>query len=99
MYHVVVHFDIPAERRAAFVAAALADGRSSAATEPGTRRFELIADETDANRFYLDEAYEDAAAFQAHVDGPHFARFFDLIKEYAVGPTWLVRGTTIEEEG
>jgi len=97
VYHIAVHFDVPAERRDDFIAAALEDGRNSAADEPGTRRFELIVDETDPNRFSLDEAYDDAAAFQAHADGPHFARFFDLIKDYATGPTWLIRGTTVQD--
>lgn len=95
MYHIVVHFDVEPDRRADFIAAALEDGRNSA-DEPGTRRFELIVDEENPNRFYLDEAYDDAAAFAAHAEGPHFARFFQLIESYVEGPTWHVRGSRIE---
>ncbi|MEU7279002.1 putative quinol monooxygenase [Streptomyces sp. NPDC045431] len=97
MYHIAVAFDVPAERRAEFIAAALADGRDSLADEPGTRRFELIADAEDPNRFYLNEAYEDEAAFDEHCAGEHFARFFAVIEEFAEGPAWLIRGTRVDD--
>ncbi|MER5762132.1 putative quinol monooxygenase [Streptomyces sp. NPDC002082] len=97
MYHIAVSFDVPAERREQFVAAALADGRDSLADEPGTRRFELIEDAQDPNRFYLNEAYTDEAAFDAHCAGEHFARFFAVIEEFARGPVWLIRGTRVEQ--
>jgi autoinducer 2-degrading protein len=97
VYNIAVYFDVPPEHRDEFIAAALEDGRNSAADEPGTRRFELIVDEQNPNRFYLNEAYDDAAAFDVHAEGPHFARFFELIKPYAEGPTWLIRGTRIED--
>lgn len=97
MYHIAVSFDVPADRREEFIAAALEDGRNSAADEPGTRRFELITDADDANRFYLNEAYDDEAAFDVHAKGPHFARFFDIIQTFAVGPTWLIKGTRVDD--
>ncbi len=97
MYHIAVYFDVPEDRRDAFIAAALEDGRNSAADESGTRRFELIEDEERPNRFYLNEAYDDRAAFDVHARGPHFAQFFSLIENYAQGPTWLIKGTRIED--
>jgi len=97
MYHIAVYFDVPADRREDFIAAALDDGRNSAADEPGTRRFELIVDQDDPNRFYLNEAYDDEKAFAVHADGPHFARFFELISSYAAGPTWLIKGNRVED--
>lgn len=97
MYHVAVHFDVRPEHRDEFIAAALEDGRNSGADEPGTQRFELIVDEENPNRFYLNEGYADAAAFSEHADGPHFARFFELVKDYVVGPSWLIRGNRIED--
>lgn len=97
MYHIAVYFDVPAHRRDEFIAAALEDGRNSAADEPGTRRFELIQDAEQQNRFYLNEAYDDAAAFDAHAEGEHFERFFALIEDFAQGPTWLIKGTRIED--
>lgn len=98
MYHIAVSFDVPAERREEFIAAALKDGRDSAADEPGTRRFELIVDADDPNRFYLNEAYDDEAAFDVHAEGPHFARFFEVVQGFAKGPEWLIKGTRVEPE-
>ena len=97
MYHIVVSFDIPPQRRDEFIAAALEDGRNSAADEPATMRFELIVDHENPNRFYLDEAYKDEAAFDVHAKGPHFARFFELIEHYAEGPTFILRGTRVDD--
>lgn len=97
MYHIAVYFDVPADRREEFIAAALEDGRNSAVDEPGTRRFELIEDAEQPNRFYLNEAYDDPTAFDVHAHGPHFARFFSIIEEFAKGPTWLIKGTRIPD--
>ncbi|MCY9785085.1 antibiotic biosynthesis monooxygenase [Nocardiopsis sp. EMB25] len=93
-YHIAVKFDVPAEHRDEFIAAALEDGRNSNADEPGTLAFNLVEDEETANRFYLIEAYEDEEAFQVHCDGAHFKKFFDIIGSWGQeGPEWLVRGT------
>ncbi|MFJ9059951.1 putative quinol monooxygenase [Streptomyces sp. NPDC102409] len=97
MYIVAVSFDVPAERRQDFIDAALEDGRQSLAHEPGTRAFDLIADADDPQRFYLYEAYDDEAAFDAHCQGVHFARFFEKVCAWAQGPTWLVRGTCVPQ--
>ncbi|SHN45231.1 putative quinol monooxygenase [Cryptosporangium aurantiacum] len=97
MYHIAVAFDVPTEHHDKFITAALQDGRDSAANEPGTLRFELIKDPERPERFYLNEAYADEAAFDAHCAGPYFAAFFAVIEPIAEGPTWLVRGTTIED--
>ncbi|MCX4685075.1 putative quinol monooxygenase [Kitasatospora purpeofusca] len=97
MYNIAVSFDIPAEHRETFIAAALEDGRNSARDEPGTRRFELIADADNLERFYLNEAYDDEAAFDVHCKGDHFAKFFAIIEGFATGPVWLIKGTRIED--
>lgn len=36
-------------------------------------RFDLLENPTDTNMFYLIEAYEDEAAFDAHLNTPHFS--------------------------
>jgi (4S)-4-hydroxy-5-phosphonooxypentane-2,3-dione isomerase len=95
LYSIAVYFDVQPEHRDEFIAAALEDGRDSLADEPGTQRFELIVDEEHPNRFYLNEAYDDAEAFDSHAKGPHFARFFELVEGYAEGPTWLIKGNQI----
>jgi autoinducer 2-degrading protein len=99
MYHVSTYFDVHEERVADFIGAALADGRDSLAHEPGTVRFELIQDEQILTRFWLNEAYTDRNAFEReHVNGPYFARFFELVKEYAKKPKVdVIRGNTMTE--
>lgn len=95
MYHLVVSFRVPAERREDFIAAALQDARGSLAGEPGTLRFEVVADADDPSLFYLDELYEDKAAKDRHAAGEHFRRFIEAISEYAEGPTRLFTGTRV----
>jgi (4S)-4-hydroxy-5-phosphonooxypentane-2,3-dione isomerase len=95
MYHIASYFDVPADRREDFVAAAIEDGRDSVANEPGTLRFELIQDEKTPTRFYLDEAYADREAFEVHATGPHYAKFFSLIEGYLQSKCELIKGMTI----
>lgn len=98
MYVIVVSFDVQPAHRQDFINAALEDGRESGRNEPGTLRFELIQDERDPNRFYLNEAYVDQAAFDIHATGPYFKKFFATITDFAAGPTWLSRGTVIRPD-
>lgn len=97
MYHIATYFDIPPDRRQDFVCAALEDGRNSLANEPGTKRFELIQDKEYLNRLYLNEAYDDEAAFNDHANGPYFKKFFDVIGTFAVMGPRLIEGTQVED--
>lgn len=96
MYHIAVAWEVQPEYRNEFIAAALKDGRDSSAAEPGTIRFELIADPDNENRFYLNEGYTDETAFQAHGAGPYFKDFFAEVEPYSE-ITWLFKGTTITD--
>jgi len=94
MYVIVVSTEIKPEHRQDFIKAALQDGHDSCLNEPGTQRFELVQDESNPNRFYFIEAYEDKAAFEAHGNRPYFQAFTAAVAGYeAQKPTWLVRGT------
>jgi quinol monooxygenase YgiN len=42
--------------------------------EPGCLRYEVYVDPNDADLVMLVESYLDAAAFQSHLDSPHFDR-------------------------
>lgn len=92
MYQFLVSFTVQPDHRDDFVRAAQRTARESLANEPGSHRFEVIADETDPDVYYLNEVYADAAAFEAHAGGPHFGAFFAEAGQYAQGPTWLMRG-------
>ncbi|WP_407589644.1 putative quinol monooxygenase [Pseudomonas aeruginosa] len=95
-YHVLVQFDVPSDKREAFAAAGLFDANGSLQNEPGTLRFEVIRDENNRNRFYLDEVYEDEAAFLQHCRNETIARFYELIDSYAFGPLVLFKGYRVE---
>lgn len=97
MFQFVVSFTVKPEHRDHFVQVARKTGRDSLANEPGSLRFEVIADDSDPDVFYLNEAYEDADAFSAHASGPYFAAFFAEASAYGEGPTWLMRGTVVSD--
>ena len=97
MYQFVVSFTVRPERHDDFVRAARRTARDSLANEPGSHRFEVIADEENPDVFYLNEVYADVDAFTAHAGGPYFGAFFAEAGEYAEGPTWLMKGTLVGE--
>jgi len=99
VYHVAVYFDVKPGKAEEFVAASHEDGRDSDANEPGTLRFELIADENNPNRYYLNEGYESLEAFNTHAAGPYFQKFFETIVPLVEGgePTWLIRGNRVPD--
>jgi autoinducer 2-degrading protein len=74
MYQFVVSFTVQPEHRDDFVKIAQKTGRVSLANEPGSLRFEVPADESDPGLFYLNEAYADVDAFNAHPAVPTSAR-------------------------
>jgi (4S)-4-hydroxy-5-phosphonooxypentane-2,3-dione isomerase len=95
MYQFLVSFKVASEHRDDFVRAARKTARDSLAHEPGSQRFEVIADEQNPDVFYLNEVYADAAAFDTHAKGPYFGAFFAEASQYAEGPTWLMRGNLV----
>ncbi len=97
MYHIAVRWNVKPEHVEDFIAAAQKDGREAGAAEPGTLRFELIADETDPDVYYLNEGYADLDAFNEHADGEYFKAFFAAVEPYAEMTDWLIKGTTVEE--
>jgi quinol monooxygenase YgiN len=103
MYEIVATFDVLPESREEFINAALQDGHDSRASEPGTRRFELIRDagiedERTTERFFLIEAYDNEAAFTEHENGPHYRTFIDGIAEFAKeDKSRLLRGARLDD--
>jgi autoinducer 2-degrading protein len=96
MYQFVVSFTVQPEHREDFVKIARKTGRDSLANEPGSVRFEVLADESDPDVFYLNEAYADVEAFNAHASGPYFGAFFAEAGTYAEGPNWLMKASVLE---
>jgi quinol monooxygenase YgiN len=95
MCQFLVSFTVQPEHRDDFVRAAQRVARDSLANEPGSHRFEVIADEENPDVFYLNEVYADLDAFAAHANGPYFGAFFAEAGGYAEGPNWLMKGNLV----
>lgn len=72
MLAVVVEFKIRPEQVAAFREAIVANAQESLHTEPGCKQFDVCCDAADPTLFFLYELYDDNAAFDAHLQMPHF---------------------------
>ena len=75
MFVVTVDFVIKPEFIEAFRAEMINNARASRASEPGCRRFDVAFRDTDRSLVFLYELYDDAAAFAAHQQAPHFKAF------------------------
>ncbi|MCT8003734.1 antibiotic biosynthesis monooxygenase [Sphingomonas sanguinis] len=63
---------------------ALLDGMlEPSRAEPGNLRYDLWQDQSDPNRFVLDELYTDADAVAAHRATPHFQNYLSRIGDLA----------------
>ncbi|MFG1346451.1 putative quinol monooxygenase [Xanthobacter autotrophicus DSM 431] len=71
---VIAEFDVVLDRLEDFLAVAREDATASVRDEPGCRQFDVIVlEEAGGVVFY--EVYDDRAAFDAHLETPHLARF------------------------
>ncbi|WP_394428319.1 putative quinol monooxygenase [Streptomyces sp. SGAir0957] len=94
MYEVVVSFTVENDHRDAFRDAAVRARERILETEPGTERFDVVADEWNPSRFYVLEAYADERAFRTHVEAPPAKEFLAEVQRYAAGPDFVLRGST-----
>ncbi len=70
--HVIASVVVLPERKQ-HVATSLQELAQHSRLEPGNLRYDLYRDSVDANTFHLLETYVDQAAFDAHLQSPHFA--------------------------
>ncbi len=82
MYVIIAPIQIKEGHKEAFIEAMLDDAKGSVANEPGCLRFDVIQDAGDPNRIWLYEVYVDEAAFQAHLQAPHFIKWRDTVKDW-----------------
>ena len=74
MLAVCVTFDIKPERLADFMPLMQDNAAASLNDEPGCHQFDVCVDH-GKTQVFLYELYTDAAAFQAHLQMPHFLSF------------------------
>ena len=72
-YVIIVEFTIKPGEMPRFMPLMLENAERSLRDEPGCRRFDVLTGE--AGRVVLYEIYDDEAAFQAHLETPHFHEF------------------------
>jgi len=73
---VIAEFDVEPARLADFLALARDDAAHSVVDEPGCQQFEVTVLEGSCAVVFF-EVYDDRAAFDAHLETPHLARFRD----------------------
>ncbi|RCW97077.1 MULTISPECIES: (4S)-4-hydroxy-5-phosphonooxypentane-2,3-dione isomerase [Kosakonia] len=54
--------------------------------EPGNLRFDVLQDPKVKTRFFIYEAYQDAAAVQAHKETPHYLACVEKLEELMSEP-------------
>jgi (4S)-4-hydroxy-5-phosphonooxypentane-2,3-dione isomerase len=84
MLALYVSLHVRPETRDAFVAGIKAQAEASLEYELGCVRFDVCEDVEDADHFLLYEVYEDEAAFKAHRETEHFARWAEARGAYVV---------------
>ena len=95
MYLVTVTFTIAPDHAAAFLRR-VQEQAADSLTEPGCRQFDVWQEPGNPAKVFLYEIYDDRAAFDAHLDSPHFKAF-----DAEVAP-WITDkqvGTAILNEG
>ena len=95
MYILIVNLEIKPEHRNAFIEAMLDDAKGSVEHEPGCLRFDVLQNQEDPNKICLYEVYRDKAAFEAHLEAPHYLRWRDTVKEWHAKAPEVMRCTNI----
>jgi autoinducer 2-degrading protein len=92
MLALIVSLRVKPDQRDRFLAAAEDDSICSPRDEPGCLRFDVLQDHQDENHFYFHEVYQDQAAFEAHTQAPHYARWRAAAAEVLDGPAERTTG-------
>ncbi|HSS14639.1 MAG TPA: putative quinol monooxygenase [Rhizomicrobium sp.] len=79
LFVVSVDFGTAPENFERFKQVMLENAKASVADEPGCRQFDVYEVATSPNHLFLYEVYEDDAAFQQHLNAPHFKKFSEAI--------------------
>lgn len=72
---VIAEFQVKPGKMDEFLVAARDDAAHSVADEPGCWQFDVICPQASDDTVVFYEVYESRAAFDAHLETPHLARF------------------------
>ena len=85
MHVTLVYIDVIADKVEAFIQATHQNHLNSV-KEPGNRRFDLLRNAEDPNRFLLYEAYVSAADARAHKQTGHYFAWRDAVQSMMASP-------------
>jgi autoinducer 2-degrading protein len=72
---ILVEFELRPDKVAEFRRLMLENATASLRDEPGCRQFDVLTPEGQGATIVLYEIYDDAAAFEAHLQAPHYLEF------------------------
>ena len=90
MHVTLVYVDVIADKVEAFLEATRQNHLHSI-EEPGNRRFDVLQDAEDSNRFLLYEAYASEADAKAHKETGHYLAWRDKVQSMMAAPRRGVR--------
>ena len=94
MYVVTVDFGVKPAHYAEFMQAMIDNARTSLASEPGCRQFDVCEGEAGGNCVFLYEVYDTRRDFETHLATPHFSQFNALTASWVLDKA--VRAFTLE---
>jgi quinol monooxygenase YgiN len=77
----VVELEIDSSQLEPFKAAIKENGETAVRVEPGCRGFSAVFEKDNPTRVRLFEIYENAEAFKAHLETPHFKKYAETTKD------------------
>jgi quinol monooxygenase YgiN len=86
---ILVEFNLKPGCLEPFTAAVRENAALSVRDEPGCRRFDVLTPRDGSERIVLYEIYDGRAAFDAHLETPHYARFKEATQEMIAGRVML----------
>ena len=81
MHVITVNFTIRPGRLTDFLPLMLDNARVSREREPGCRQFDVCRSPEQPQAVFLYEVYDDAGAFQMHLDSAHFRAFDAAVRD------------------
>ena len=77
----MVELEIDPAQLDKFKAAIKENGETAVRVEPGCKSFNAVFEKESPTRVRLFEVYENADAFKAHLETPHFKKYAELTKD------------------
>jgi quinol monooxygenase YgiN len=77
----MVELEIDPAQLEPFKAAIKENGETAVRVEPGCRGFNAVFEKDNPTRVRLFEIYENAEAFKAHLETPHFKKYAETTKD------------------